>query len=303
MRLVSFSIDGRDLTGAVAGDVVMPIAEGSLRQLIETSEAHELAAATVKKGAGAISLDKIVWRPVVPDLGKIICVGLNYHEHVVESQRDVAIFPSLFPRYPETQIGHLEPLVRPRISEQFDYEGELAVIIGHYGHRLHRKNALSHVFGYSCYNDATIRDWQRHTSQFLPGKNFVATGAFGPWCVTVDELGDAQNLQIATRLNSELVQNANTRQMITDIADQIAYISAFVPLSPGDVIVTGTPGGVGCRRSPPLYLKPSDTVEVEIEGIGVLRNGVVTEPESQSPEPGFARKAMPRDASIDIGTS
>jgi 2-keto-4-pentenoate hydratase/2-oxohepta-3-ene-1,7-dioic acid hydratase in catechol pathway len=167
--------------------------------------------------------------------------------------------------------------VRPQESDDLDYEGELAVVIGKPGRRIAVAQAWHHVFGYACYNDASVRDWQRHTTQFVPGKNFERTGAFGPWLVTADEIGDPENLTLTTRLNGQEVQRATAGQMIVPIPEQIAYISTFITLLPGDVIVTGTPGGVGARRKPPLFMRPGDVVEVEIERIGILSNRIAAE--------------------------
>jgi 2-keto-4-pentenoate hydratase/2-oxohepta-3-ene-1,7-dioic acid hydratase in catechol pathway len=223
------------------------------------------------------ALDAIAFAPVIPDPGKIICVGLNYRDHVAETGRTVTEKPALFARFPTSQVGHLRPIIRPRVSEQFDYEGELAVVIGRPGRHIGRADALAHVAGYACYNEGSIRDWQRHTSQFLAGKTFDCSGAFGPWLVTSDEIPDPGKLTLQTRLNGEIVQNTTTDLMIGDVPDLIVYCSTIMTLMPGDVIVTGTPGGVGLKRTPPLFMKPGDTVEVEISGIGVLCNPVAAE--------------------------
>jgi 2-keto-4-pentenoate hydratase/2-oxohepta-3-ene-1,7-dioic acid hydratase in catechol pathway len=168
--------------------------------------------------------------------------------------------------------------VKPVVSDEFDYEGELAVVIGKGGRHIPAESALAHVAGYSCYNEGSIRDWQRHTSQFLAGKTFADSGSFGPWIVTTDEIPDPSKLALQTRLNGTVVQNTTTDLLITPVPELIAYISTICPLAPGDVIVTGTPGGVGAKRTPPLWMRAGDTVEVEISGIGILRNTVVAEP-------------------------
>jgi 2-keto-4-pentenoate hydratase/2-oxohepta-3-ene-1,7-dioic acid hydratase in catechol pathway len=168
-------------------------------------------------------------------------------------------------------------LVRPKVSHSFDFEGELAVIIGSTGRHITAQRALEHVAGYSCYNEGSIRDWQRHTSQFFAGKTFDRSGSFGPWMVTTDEIPDPSRLTLETRLNGQVVQHTTTDLMITGIPRLIEYVSTILPLVPGDVIVTGTPGGVGAKRTPPLWMKPGDVVEVEVSAIGVLRNGVVGE--------------------------
>jgi 2-keto-4-pentenoate hydratase/2-oxohepta-3-ene-1,7-dioic acid hydratase in catechol pathway len=183
----------------------------------------------------------------------------------------------VFGRFANSQIGHLADIIRPTLSHDLDYEGELAVIIGKPGRHIARADAWSHIAGYACYNEGSVRDFQRHTHQFTPGKNFPGTGAFGPWMMTPDELGDVTPLRLQTRLNGEIVQDATIDQMIFDIPRQIEYCSSFTRLEPGDVIATGTPGGVGSRRTPPLWLKPGDIVEVEIDRLGILRNGVADE--------------------------
>ena len=212
--------------------------------------------------------------PVIPNPDKIICVGLNYEDHVKETGRDKTENPTLFLRLADSQVGANQAMVRPRESTQFDYEAEIAVVIGKAGRRISEQDSWSHVAGYSCYNDGSIRDWQRHTSQFTPGKNFTATGAFGPWMVTADEIPANTLMTLTGRLNGKEVQRATTAQMIFKIPELIRYISTFTHLLPGDVIVTGTPGGVGAKRTPPLWMKPGDTVEIEIDKVGVLSNGI-----------------------------
>jgi len=216
----------------------------------------------------------ITWLPVIPNPGKIICVGLNYQDHVVETGRDNTEQPAIFLRLPESQVGHKQPIIRPRESKNLDYEAEIAVIIGKPGRRISQKDSWSHIAGYSCYNDGSVRDWQRHTIQWTAGKNFASTGGFGPWMVTADEIPAATLLTLSCRLNGERMQHATTEQMIFKIPKLIEYISTFTTLLPGDVIVTGTPGGVGARRNPPVWMKPGDTVEIEIDKVGVLMNRI-----------------------------
>ena len=212
--------------------------------------------------------------PVIPNPDKIICVGLNYEEHVKETGRDKTENPTLFLRLADSQVGANQAMVRPRESTHFDYEAEIAVIIGKAGRRISEPDSWRHIAGYSCYNDGSIRDWQRHTSQFTPGKNFTRTGAFGPWMVTADEIPANTLMTLTGRLNGKEVQRATTEQMIFKIPALIRYISAFTHLLPGDVIVTGTPGGVGAKRTPPLWMAPGDTVEIEIDKVGVLKNTI-----------------------------
>jgi 2-keto-4-pentenoate hydratase/2-oxohepta-3-ene-1,7-dioic acid hydratase in catechol pathway len=222
-------------------------------------------------------LTDIILDPVIPNPDKIVCVGLNYRDHAAETGRTVTEQPVLFARFAGSQVGHGQPLVRPAVSKEFDYEGELAVIIGTAGRHIRAADALEHVAGYSVYNDGSVRDWQRHTSQFLPGKTFAGTGGFGPYLVTVDEVPDPTKLRRTTCLNGQVVQDTTTNLLVTPIPALIAYISAILPLLPGDVIVSGTPGGVGAKRVPPLWMKPGDTVEVEVSGIGTLINPVIAE--------------------------
>jgi 2-keto-4-pentenoate hydratase/2-oxohepta-3-ene-1,7-dioic acid hydratase in catechol pathway len=219
----------------------------------------------------------IAFAPVIPMPDKIICVGLNYEEHRAETGRPVVAHPTVFTRFFDTQVGHQQPVLRPRASITFDYEGELAVVIGKPGRAIAEEQALEHVAGYACYNDVSVRDFQYQTSQFTPGKNFPSTGAFGPFLVTPDEVGPLGPQRIQTRLNGQLVQDARLEQMIFNVPKLIAYCSIWTELRPGDVIVTGTPGGVGARREPPLWMKPDDEIVVEIDGVGRLVNRVMDE--------------------------
>jgi 2-keto-4-pentenoate hydratase/2-oxohepta-3-ene-1,7-dioic acid hydratase in catechol pathway len=216
----------------------------------------------------------ITWLPVIPNPDKIICVGLNYQDHVVETGRDNTEQPAIFLRLPESQVGHRQPIVRPRESSHLDFEAEIAVIIGAPGRRISQEKAWTHIAGYSCYNDGSVRDWQRHTVQWTAGKNFARTGGFGPWMVTADEIPPGTRLTLSCRLNGERMQHANTDQMIFKIPKILEYVSAWTTLVPGDVIVTGTPGGVGARRTPPVWMKPGDKVEIEIDKVGVLENSI-----------------------------
>jgi len=217
---------------------------------------------------------EIEWLPVIPNPGKIVCVGLNYEEHRMETGRDKTEQPALFLRVAESQLGHKQAMRRPRESTMLDYEAEIALIIGAPGRRISQADAMKHVSGYSCYNDGSVRDWQRHTVQWTAGKNFAGTGGFGPWMVTADEIPPGTKLTLSCRLNGQQMQHADTDMMIFKFPKLIEYISAFTPLAPGDVIVTGTPGGVGSRRNPPVWMKPGDTVEIEIDKVGVLVNPI-----------------------------
>lgn len=224
----------------------------------------------------------ITFLPVIEEPGKIFCVGMNYAEKRKEFA-ETNNAPTLFIRFPDSQTGHARPVIKPNLTEEFDYEGELAVIIGKAGENIHRKEALSHVAGYSCYMDGSVRDWQH--AWFTAGKNWRQTGAFGPYMTTVDEIPDPHALSIQTYLNGMLVQNDSTASMIHKVADLISYISTFTMLSPGDVIITGSPGGVGKKRNPPLFMHEGDCVEVAIEKLGRLTNTIV---ESTSPANSFS---------------
>ena len=282
MRLCSYLHNGRAGYGVVADDRVIDISSvlgGSFPTLASLLAKDDfLGICTQAIGhSPELALAGIVLQAPIPNPGKIICVGLNYHDHMVETRHAPTQHPTLFARFADSQCAHGEPMLMPSVSTQFDFEAELAVIIGRSGRNILADAALDHVAGYSCYNDGSVRDWQVHTSQFLPGKNFPATGAFGPFLVTSDEIPDPQDLAISCRLNGEAVQMARTSQMIHSVAELIAYVSRITPLSPGDVIVTGTPGGVGFARVPPLFMKEGDLVEVDIEGVGLLRNHVARE--------------------------
>lgn len=281
MRIASYLADGAARVGIVEDERVIDLAIPeleccSLKSIIRNGQLRTLRSSQVKGGISRRIAD-ISFLPLIPRPGKIIAVGINYHEHRMETGRQAANYPMIFARFADSQVGHLQPMRRPAISEEFDYEGELAVIIGTEGHNISLSTALSHVAGYSIYNDGSVRDWQYHTSQFGPGKNFPATGAFGPWMVTADEVPNPQQLKLQTRLNGVVVQSATTDLMIFPVVELISYISRFTYLYPGDVIITGTPGGVGAKRKPPLFMKAGDVVEVEISGLGILRNPICDE--------------------------
>ena len=280
MKLATVAIDGRTTWGIVEGETFRDVgaALGARYADLRAAIAGGLAGvADATSSASSVPVSKVTWLPVIPNPDKILCVGLNYETHRKETGRDEVEHPTIFARYANSQTGHLQPIVRPRVSTQLDFEGELAVIIGKPGRYISRAEAMSHVVGYACYNDGSIRDFQRHTHQFTPGKNFPDTGAFGPWMMTPDELGPLGELKLQTRLNGEVMQEARIKQMIFDIPRQIEYCSTFTRLEPGDVIVSGTPGGVGSRRQPPLWMKAGDVVEIEVERLGVLRNPVTDE--------------------------
>jgi 2-keto-4-pentenoate hydratase/2-oxohepta-3-ene-1,7-dioic acid hydratase in catechol pathway len=281
LKLATFAIDGKPTWGAIDHDEAVDVGAvlgakySGLRALLAADAVEEVRGAL--SSAPRVALDAIAWLPVIPDPAKILCIGLNYETHRKETGRDATAHPAVFTRFADTQIGHGVDIVRPHVSTWLDFEGELAIVIGKPGRYILREQAMSHIAGYACYNDATIRDWQRHTIQFTPGKNFPATAPFGPWMVTADEIADITRLRITTRLNDLVVQDAGFDQLIFPIDALIAYCSAFTPLAAGDVIATGTPGGVGFKREPMLFMKPGDRVIVDIPGIGSLTNGIVDE--------------------------
>ena len=282
MRLVSFVRCGQAGFGAYAGDGIVDLTGRiapdirSIRSLIAQEKLAE-ARRFVEGRSRDFLVSDATLLPVVPDPAKILCVGLNYETHRAETKRSASNYPTIFTRYADSQVGHGQAIIKPKVSDMLDYEGELAVVIGRGGRYIDEARALDHVAGYSCYNDVTVRDWQRHTHQFGPGKNFPATGAFGPWLVTADEVPDYRALTIRTLLNGEVKQEASLAQLIFPVARLIAYCSSFTPLQPGDVIITGTPGGVGDRSDPPRYMTAGEVVEVEISGIGRLRNPIAAE--------------------------
>jgi 2-keto-4-pentenoate hydratase/2-oxohepta-3-ene-1,7-dioic acid hydratase in catechol pathway len=252
-------------------------APGDLDTLLAAGGDSLACAAEVLKARGrAMDLDTIRFLPPFVRPSKIVCVGLNYAAHAAEGGNEVPSFPTLFARFPSSLVGHGQPIIRPALSTKLDYEGELVAVIGKGGKAISRADALEHVAGYSVFNDGSIRDYQRNTPQWTAGKNFDGTGGFGPWFVTADEVpSGASGLTLETRLNGQTVQKTSTTDMIFDVAELVHLLSSFMTLVPGDVLVTGTPSGVGFARKPPLWMKHGDIVEVEIEGVGLLSNPVI----------------------------
>ncbi len=280
MKLSTYTYQGNISVGVVNDDKIINLAPfisnkgiQDLKGILEASLLAECEAYASEQKT-EIAFADVNFEPVIPNPGKIICVGINYHAHKIETGNPDYEYPMLFTRYPESQVGHEQPMLKPRETERLDFEGEMAVIIGKTGRRINRADALSYVAGYACYNDGSVRNYQRHTSQFLPGKNFVGTGGFGPYMVTSDEIPDPSKLTLETRLNGNTVQSVTTNLMINSVPALIEYISTVLPINPGDVIVSGTPGGVGDKRTPPLYMFEGDVVEVEISGVGLLRNTI-----------------------------
>lgn len=281
MKLASFVHQGIRSYGIVSAEGIVNLGQrlgdryADLKALLAADDGLAQAARYSEEAAD-LRFDQIAFLPVIDNPGKILCVGMNYAEKRKEfDQHNPA--PTLFVRFADSQTGHNAPVVKPRHSSEFDYEGELAVIIGKGGENIARETALSHVAGYSCYMDGSARDWQH--SWFTAGKNWRQTGAFGPWMTTADEIPDPHTLAIRTWLNGRMVQDDTTASMIHKVAELIEYISTFTSLTPGDVIITGSPGGVGKKRTPPLFMKAGDRIEVEIEKIGHLSNVIVEAPE------------------------
>jgi 2-keto-4-pentenoate hydratase/2-oxohepta-3-ene-1,7-dioic acid hydratase in catechol pathway len=272
MRLVSYLHDGQVRAGVRVDDRVHELPRSM------TMAGALAAGATGLDGWAdepAVALAEVTLLPPVPQPPKIICVGLNYADHAAETGAQIPDYPVLFPRYTTTLVADGDPLLVPSASVQLDYEGELVAVIGAGGRNIPVDQALEHVAGYSIFNDGSVRDYQRRTSQFLPGKNFDGTGGFGPEIVTADELPPgASGLRLTTTVAGEVLQDSNTKQLIFDVAHLVQAISGILTLEPGDLIVTGTPNGVGAARKPPRWLVPGETVEVAIEGIGTLRNSV-----------------------------
>jgi len=278
MKLATFKTAKGTSYGAVTGNGIVDLGKRlgnkypDLKALITANAFSQVSSFLSEKPD--YTLEQITWLPVIPNPDRILCVGLNYQDHVVETGRDNTEQPAIFVRLPESQVGHKQPIVRPRESTHLDFEAEIAVIIGKPGRRITQQNAWNHIAGYSCYNDGSVRDWQRHTIQWTAGKNFAATGGFGPWMVTADEIPPGTKMTLSCRLNGQQMQHATTEQMIFKIPKIIEYVSAWTTLAPGDVLVTGTPGGVGARRTPPLWMKPGDKVEIEIDKVGILENSI-----------------------------
>ena len=283
MRFVAFRNNGQPALGLRSGAEVIDLTrEGlpaTLDELLRLGPAgFDAAAQAAERSRHRLPVDGIDWLPPVQAPAKAIAVGLNYTDHAAESKFDAPTYPVLFHRFASSWVGHGKPLVRPHVSTQFDYEGELLVVIGKAGRYIDKARALDHVAGYSVFNDGSIRDYQFKSAQWMMGKNFDRSGSFGPEFVTADELpSGAAGLRLQTRLNGTLVQDANTRDMIFDVATLVAVCSEPFELLPGDIIIAGTPSGVGLARKPPLWMKAGDVCEVEIEGIGLLSNPVVDE--------------------------
>jgi 2-keto-4-pentenoate hydratase/2-oxohepta-3-ene-1,7-dioic acid hydratase in catechol pathway len=272
MKLASYVADGKPAFGAVVGDGVVTIrSHGSLREALAAGALPELRKAAAGKPDHRLS--DIRFLPVIPDPQKILCAGINYRAHAAETGRDLPKQPSMFIRFTDTLVGHEGEMIRPPVSDHFDFEGELALVIGRGGRFIKPENALEHIAGYTCFVDGSVRDYQKFS--VTSGKNFPGTGPLGPWMVTTDEIPDPARLTLTTRLNGREVQRSGTDMLIYPVAQIVSFCSHFTELHPGDVIATGTPEGVGMHRNPPLWMKAGDVLEVEITGIGTLRTRVV----------------------------
>lgn len=270
VRLVSYRLGQNDFFGIRDGDRITPLGPATDNALLS-----DLPAAARRPAGAALASSEVTLLPPVSRPGKIVCIGLNYVDHAKEGGNPIPEYPAVFLRAATSLVGPGQPILRPPVSAKLDYEAELAVVVGRPALRVREADALAHVAGYACFNDGSLRDYQRRSTQWTMGKNFDATGAFGPELVTPEELPEgAHGLRIATRLNGRTLQDGNTRDMIFGVARTIAILSEVMTLEPGDVVITGTPAGVGYPRQPPVFLRPGDTCEVEIEGIGVLSNPV-----------------------------
>ena len=281
MKLMTFDAGNGARVGLVNDGGIIDLTKhagvSSLRGLIADSKVEEMA--THADAAADYTLEDVTFLPVIPDPAHIWCVGVNYMDHLQEAidaglPRSKSEYPMIFGRYADTMVGHNQNLMKSPLVHKLDYECELAVIIGKPGRHIIKEDALSHVAGYSCFNEGSARDWQYHTAQVVPGKNFAKTSGFGPWMVTTDEIPDPQVLDISTVLNGETMQSANTKDMIFDVVSCISYVSNMLELQPGDVIASGTPAGVGQSREPQVFMQPGDTCEIHIENVGVLVNGI-----------------------------
>lgn len=287
MRLISYRENWNECVGVLQGDTVYDVNKllsapaGSMRSVIAGGKpvlneiSTALKATDPSQGKPLASVELL---PVIPDPEKILCIGLNYADHAKEGGNPIPDYPALFMRARNSLIADGENIVRPACSHKLDYEAELLLIIGDRAKSVSEANALNHVFGYSIFNDGSVRDYQRKSNQWTPGKNFDRTGPVGPWIVTADELpAGAAGLAIQSRLNGEVMQSSNTDQFIFTVPRIIAILSEVMTLEPGDMVAMGTPAGVGYPRNPPVFMKPGDKIEVEIEGIGILTNGIVDE--------------------------
>ena len=278
MKFVSYEYSEGVKIGAVIDDGIIDLSDAgpSLKAVLATGPLDNLIKVAERRSP-SVDLDHVVLHQVIPDTERIICVGKNYQDHAKEMGSKPPEVPNLFMRTAHSLVGHQQSVLKPKVSEQYDFEGELAVIIGRGGRHIAADKALSHVAGYSCFLDGTLRDYQKHS--FTAGKNFDSSGACGPWLVPAREIPDPGALKLQTRINGTVMQDASTADMIFSVAEIISYVSEFTHLEPGDVLATGTPSGVGAGRTPPVWLAPGDHIDIEIESIGILSNTVKAESE------------------------
>lgn len=279
MKLITYLYKNEKKFGLVSEngvvDLTAKIPAKDLKNLIELNLLDRVK--QFKNDQPDYKIEEIKLLPVIENPDKIFCAGVNYDDHRLETNRDVTANPTIFFRVAQSQIAHNDPMLIPIESDRLDFEGEIAIVISKEGRRIPEEDAHDYIAGYSIYNDGSVRDYQLHTSQWGPGKNFEATGAFGPWLVTKDEIADGEVLTLETRLNGQVMQKADTNLLLFSIPELIAYCSTFTTLKAGDVIVTGTPGGVGAKRKPPVFMKDGDKIEVEVSKIGILTNPVKQE--------------------------
>jgi 2-keto-4-pentenoate hydratase/2-oxohepta-3-ene-1,7-dioic acid hydratase in catechol pathway len=280
MKLVSYLANGKPSFGVVVGDGVVTMNErlkgrfATLRDAIAGGAIDEMRRAA--EGAKADHpLAGLAYLPTIPNPEKIMCVGINYKSHAAEHGAEVPKMPNIFLRFINTMVPHGGAMIRPKVSTNFDFEGELALVIGKAGRHIKRENALDYIAGYSCFCDATVRDFTKYS--LAASKNFVGSGPLGPWMVTADEIPDPTKLTLTTRLNGAEMQRSGTDMLIHDIPAIISFCSMFTPLTPGDIIATGTPDGIGAKRNPPVWMKAGDVLEVEVTGVGTLRNTIADE--------------------------
>ena len=284
MRLITFVHGNREQIGVRRGDHVIPVASidadlsGCIQQLLANDQLGVLRTKIASYDSAGIAIEDIEYRPLIPNPGKVICIGRNYAAHAAEGGAETPTFPEVFFRGPTCLVAHQAAIIRPQCSEMLDFEGEFAFVIGKACRHATEDNALDYITGYTLFNDATIRNYQKFSSQWTVGKNFDNTGAFGPELVTCDELPeDMAGLSLTTRLNGELMQDGQIDDLVFPVRRLVAILSECMTLEPGDVVVTGTPAGVGFARTPPIWMKAGDTVEIEVDGLGKLINTVQNE--------------------------
>lgn len=281
MKLISFKVEGIEKFGLVENGHVIDLSKrtniSTLREYISLNSDLVKSVTPFKGQIADYTFEEVELLPVITNPSKILCAGVNYDEHRKEANKSVTEYPTIFLRLAESQIAANEAMIIPKESSDLDYEGEIAIVISKDGFRISEEDAFDYIAGYSAYNDGSIRDWQLHTTQWIPGKNFNGTGAFGPWLVLKDEIADHEVLTVETRLNGEVMQKADTTMLLFSMPQLISYASSFTTLKAGDVIVTGTPGGVGFKRNPPVYMVEGDIVEIEVSKVGILRNKIQTE--------------------------